>query len=66
MTVYVVTVTGRRCPDVFADRDRAEQFVDAIYTHGGEAILSEEQVLTDDEARALISDAATIAAGTPA
>jgi hypothetical protein len=66
VTDYVVTVTGRRRPDVFADRERAEQFVDAVYTHGGEAVLSEELVLTDDEARALIADAATIAAGTPA
>jgi uncharacterized membrane protein len=65
MTVNVVTVTGRQRPDVIADRELAEQYRDAVYAHGGEAVLSVEEVLDDDAARALIADASIIAAGTP-
>jgi len=65
MTVYVVTVTGRKRPDVIADGELAERYRDAIYAHGGEAVLSIEQVLGDDEVRALIRDAPIIAAGAP-
>jgi hypothetical protein len=64
MTVYVVTVMGRQRPDVIADRDLAEEYRDAIYAHGGEAVLSVEQVLGDDEVRGLIADASIIATGT--
>ncbi len=66
MTVHVVTVTGRRCPDVFADGELAERYRDAVYAAGGEAVLSHEEVLGDDEALVLIADAAIIATGSPA